>query len=695
MPSRSGACRALAAAALAAWAASGLAAAPEPRPPARRAVAPSILLITLDTTRADHVGPRAGAGSLTPSLDALAARGMRYARALTSSPLTLPAHCSLLSGLDPPAHGVHDNGTAALPPDVPTVATVLSARGYVTGAFVASRVLDRRFGLARGFDTYDDAMTAERMGEQGYPERDAAAVTTAALAWAARVPARRPWLLWVHYYDPHAPYQPPGAAMDVSAAQRYAGEVAYVDRELGRLLAGLRRAPDIVAAVGDHGEMLGEHGEDGHGIFLYRASLEVPLILAGRGVPRGGAHAPAVATRALPATLLALAGAAAAAAPFGAPLPGLGAAPGATEAIYSETWLPATAYGWSALRAMSDERWRYVAAPRPELYDYVADPAEARNLVTERPDEVLRLEAALSSREAVARARPAPAARIDPEVAEALRSLGYHSGASGTRSGTLDPKDGIALLREFDRAKGLRQAGRVREAVAGFESLVGRNPGNVPFLVRLAEAQAAAGRREAGVATLKHAVGLNPRLDFLHLHLADAYFELGRIEEARGEYALTSTLNPRSAGAWMGLAAIAQRAGRAAEERAILQRGVAAGTRSGAVFARLAQVELAAGAVAQAERDGRRATELLPELAPAWWVWGEAAEKAGRLSDAAERYTAAIERGLTSPRASLHLGRLLVRQGRKDVARVHLERAARDGAATDAAEARRLLESLR
>ena len=690
MPSRAAAFRgaALAAAALAAGAradAQGTA-----RPPAPR---PSILLITLDTTRADHVGPRAGGPSLTPNLDALAARGLRYTRALTSSPLTLPAHCSLLTGLDPPAHGVHDNGTAALPGDVPTMATVLASRGYETGAFVASRVLDRRFGLARGFAVYDDAMTAERTGEQGYPERDAAAVTTAALAWAGRVRAGRPWLLWAHYYDPHAPYRAPGAPAEGTAAERYAGEVAYVDREVGRLLAGLRRPPDIVAVVGDHGEMLGEHGEDGHGIFLYRAALEVPLILAGRGVPRGTAHAPAVATRALAATLLHLAGAAADA--FGPSLPGLAGAASAKGAIYSETWLPATAYGWSALRAASDDRWRYVAAPRPELYDFVEDPAEARNRIAERPEEARRLQAALGAVEGAARARPAPAAEIDPGVAEALRSLGYHSGASGTRSGTLDPKDGIGLLREFDRAKELRHAGRVREAVAAFETLAARNPGNVPFLVRLAEAQAAAGRREAGVATLKHAVGLNPRLDFLHLHLADAYLELGRSAEARAEYELAAALDPRSSRAWMGLAAIAAGTGRASEERAILQRGVAAGTRSGTLYARLAQVELASGAVAQAERDGKTATELLPEFAAGWWVWGEAAEKAGRRADAAARYVEAIDRGLASPRASLHVGRLLAGMGRAADARGHLERAARDGAAAEAVEARRLLDTLR
>ena len=607
--------------------------------------APSILLVTLDTTRNDHVGPRAGRPSLTPNIDAVAARGLRYTRALTPSPLTLPAHCSLLTGLDPHGHGVHDNGTAALPADVPTLATVLAARRYATGAFVASRVLDRRFGLARGFAVYDDSMTEERIGEQGYPERDGATVTAAALAWAAKQPATRPYFLWAHYYDAHAPYNAPGATPN----ERYAGEIAIVDREVGRLLAGLKRPPDVIAIVGDHGEMLGEHGEDGHGIFLYRASLEVPLIVAGPGV-KAGMEAGTVATRGLAATLLALAGVPGKAAePFGPALaPGL---------AYSETDLPATAYGWSALRAISDARLRFVAAPRPELYDFVADPAEAKNLVAERAEDRRRLESALAAAGTVARS--APKTTVDPEVAEALRSLGYHSGASGTRSGTIDPKDGIALLREFAAAKEMRNAGRVREAVAAFEGLVARSPGNVPFLTRLAEAQSAAGRHDAGIATLKHALSLNPGLDFLHLHLAEAYFQTGRVEDARAEYALVTTLNTRNSQAWMGLAALAQRAGKPAEERAILDRALAAGTRSGTVYARLAQVELAAGAVAAAEEHARLATEVLPEFAPAWWVWGEAAEKAGRPRDAVPRYRTAIDRGLDTPAAVSHLDRLL------------------------------------
>jgi arylsulfatase A-like enzyme len=230
--------------------ASTAAAAPGQAGPRATRARPSLILLTLDTTRGDHLGAQGVHRGLTPNLDALAARGARYARAVSPAPLTLPAHCSLLTGLDPSGHGVHDNGTAALPAGLPTLATALAGHGYATAAFVASRVLDKRFGLDRGFATYDDQMAAERIGEYGYPERDAAAVTNAALAWAAARPRGRPYFLWVHYYDPHAPYAAPGGDAAVPAA-RYAAEVSYMDREIGRLLKGLAADSDraVVAAV--------------------------------------------------------------------------------------------------------------------------------------------------------------------------------------------------------------------------------------------------------------------------------------------------------------------------------------------------------------------------------------------------------------------------------------------------------------
>ena len=666
-------------------------------PPSAR---PSLVLLTLDTTRADALGCYGGVGASTPNLDALAARGTRWARALTPAPLTFPAHCSLLTGLDPPFHGVRDNGTAILPPTLPTLATVLAARGYRTGAFIASRVLDRRFGLARGFQTYGDRMAAERQGEHGYPERNATAVTAEALAWLSRVPRGRPYFLWVHYYDPHSPYAAPGASRSVTVARRYAGEVAFMDREIGRLLAALpARADTVVAAVGDHGEMLGEHAERDHGLLLYRSSLDVPLIVAGPGVRAGHVVPQTVGIRGLPAALLLLLNAADAAGPFGAPLPGLegaGRQPPAAAPVYSETWLPATAYGWSPLRAASDGRLRYVLAPQPELYDFVADPGETRNLVAQRTAESQRLRGFLADVERTSARRAVKEAAPPPEVVQALRSLGYLSGSSPPPRGRgLDPKDGVAMLEEFHRANQALAAGRPADALPVLQDLVRRSPGNVPFLSRLSDAQAATGRVEDAVATVKEAITLNPRLDFLHLHLANTYKGMGRLAEARAEFEAAVALNPRMSAAWLALGELAKREGKNAEERRFLERAVGAGTASAAILARLAQIELATGETKSAEAHAAEATALVPEFGVGWWVWGEVAEKTGRRRDAITRYEKAVAAGFRDPRALLQLGRLLLAEGRTDAARRHLAQASSSGGRSPSgAEARRLLGTI-
>jgi arylsulfatase A-like enzyme/Flp pilus assembly protein TadD len=662
------------------------------------APAPSVVLITLDTTRADHVGRVEGGAALTPYLDALAAGGVRFRRALTASPLTLPAHCSLLTGLEPPAHGVRDNGVASLPGGIPTLAEAFSERGYRTAAFVASRVLDRRFGLSRGFEVYDDFIVAERPGEQGYPERDAAQVTGAALAWAAsaKLAAGRPYFLWVHYYDPHAPYLPPGDWRGATPARRYAGEIAYVDREIGRLLGGLPGAGRrIVAAVGDHGEMLGEHGEKEHGIFLYEGALAVPLILSGPGVPRGRVVEGPAGTRGLAATLLALSGSGGDVSPFGAELPGVRAAAPATPApVYGETDMPASAYGWSPLAAATDERLRLIVAPRPELYDLRADPAESRNLwgKPEEAESVRLLQKVIAEANRGARTAGAPA--DTGELAESLRSLGYLSGSSG-RAGSIDPKDGIRLLDDFEKAKELTRSGRATEAVAALTALVKASPGNVPFLARLAEAQAAAGRVGDAIQTVSNALSLNPGLDFLHLQLARLLVQAGRVEDGRAAFRAALAINPRLAPAWLGLGELAARTGGVAEERRLLNEAAAANVQSAALYARLAQVELAAGETPAAATHALEALRLLPEFAQAWWIAGEAAEKQGRPQIALERFEKAVALGLEDPRALVRVGRLLLDAGRKSEAEVHLRRAVVLGAGTASAEdARRLLSQM-
>ena len=655
---------------------------------------PSIVLITLDTTRADHVGRIVDGKPLTPNLDALARAGTRYTRALSPAPLTLPAHCSLMTGLDPPAHGVRDNGASALPSDLPTLAAVLAEAGYTTGAFVSSLVLDRRFGLDRGFSVYDDAMIAERTGEQGYPERAAAAVSDAALAWSSTLPRGRPWFLWVHYYDPHAPYEPPGDWKGAPVARRYAAEVAYVDREVGRLLAGLPvpAGGRIVAVVGDHGEMLGEHGEKEHGLFLYRSALDVPLILSGPGVPAGRSVAETAGTRALPATLLALAGLEARSAPFGRALPGVGIAGASAGApVYGETLLPEAAYGWSPLLAATDERFRLIVAPRPELYDLAADPGETRNLIDKRRDDARRLRKAID--DVLGGARKAPPAD-SADLAASLRRLGYLSGSSSRKGSGMDPKDGVALLDEFDRAKALTRDGMTGEAVRQLRDLVRRSPGNIPFLVRLAEAQAADGDDAAALATLQDAIALNPRLDFLHAHAARAHGKAKRDAEAKAEWEATLALNPRYAQAWLGLAEIAGRAGTPGQEAEVLRRGEASGCRSAAILARLARLELEAGDTAEAGRHADEAVRRMPDVGEAWWIAGDVEEKKGHIQAALDRFEKAAALGYGDPQSLVHLGKLLLEAGRAADARSYLRRAIALGPGSPAAEdARRLLEA--
>jgi len=256
---------------------------------AGRTNGPSVLLVTIDTLRADHVGAYGAKDVATPTLDALAARGVVFEEAMAAVPLTLPSHASILTGQYPPTHGVRHNAVFVLDDAIETLAERFQAEGFATGAVIASAVLDPEFGLTQGFDHYDADIPQDRATSAGFFERPAAAVTDAALRWLGAESGR--FFLWVHYYDVHAAYRPPEPFATRFAALPYDGEAAYVDQEIGRLLGELDRsgrlASTLVAVTSDHGEGLDEHGEGSHSYFIYDSVLHVPLILAGPGVPAG------------------------------------------------------------------------------------------------------------------------------------------------------------------------------------------------------------------------------------------------------------------------------------------------------------------------------------------------------------------------------------------------------------------------
>jgi len=598
----------------------------------------------------------------------------------------------LLTGLDPPEHGLRVNGEGALAAELPILTSVLASRGWSTAAFIGSRVLDRRFGLARAFDRYDDRMAAERVGQYGYAERDAAAVTDASLDWLRGLPSDRDAFAWVHYYDPHAPYGAPGSDPASSERTRYLEEVAWVDRQLGRLLGGLPGGTDnwLIAVVGDHGEALGEHGEKTHGLFLYRGVLEVPLLLCGPGVAAGRVIAGPVAATRLAATLLMLLGV------DGTSLPGI-SLPGIADNIeeepvpvYAETRFPLAAFGWAPLAAMTDGRWRYVSAPRPELYNLQSDPGEIRNVIADEPEIARRMRELVAV--VAARAPHHPTTVVaDAEVGESLRALGYLEGGSDEVCDGIDPKDGPALREAMETARLELQSGQAPAAVRRLEAVLKINPSNPVAWARLAEAHAGTGDVEGAAAARRRAAALRPSSEFSQLALGDAELRIGNRKAARAAWRKAVAIDPRYASAWARLAVLARQDGGTEAERSVLREARVAGTASAMLLMRLAALE----ETEEADHLFAAATELLPEEPTLWLEWGRSLEGRAMIEEAEARYREAARRAPADPRPELALGRLLLTAGEPVLARPHLQRAADLGrGAVIGAEAEKLLQDL-
>ncbi len=500
-----------------------------------------IVLVSVDTLRADHVGCYGAPYARTPQLDTIAAQGVRFAAAFSPVPLTLPAHATLLSGRDPLAHGVRHNSIHRLPPGVPTLAERLSAAGYATAAVVGARVLERRFGLERGFSRYDDEVRGRPRGPTGFAERPADEVVDAALAWLATAPDR--FFLWVHLYDPHRPYAPPAGFASGFASRPYDGEIAFADAEIGRLLAGVRArwgdAGLLVVATADHGESLGEHGELTHGYSLYDATQRVPLVMRGPAVPEGRTFLPPVSLADVAPTILALAGAPALEGATGRDLvPWLRGSSDDGAAIYLETLATQLDFGWSPLLAIRTDRFKYVRAPRPELYDLDADPGETRDLAAERPDTVQALDAKLAVRVAAGGAAPDPV-ELDAATRAELRALGYAAGEPAIdperlgRIGGTDPKDARGVLDGLMQAQILLHQGRIDEALALLRTL-----GDGPVVAaQRAAAAIGAGHPEAALRDAHVALAAQSERDDIRLILAQALLGLGRDADADAELA--------------------------------------------------------------------------------------------------------------------------------------------------------------
>jgi choline-sulfatase len=628
---------------------------------------PNVVLITLDTTRADRMGFLGSIRGLTPALDALAKTGVVFERAYSQAPITTVSHATILSGTYPQFHGVNDFGVP-LPVDLPYVPALLKAQGYRTGAFVGALILDARNGLApgfdRGFDTYDAGYQVRRGGGRSdrYEtlERRGAQVVARAQKWLDTDAAgTAPFFLWVHLYDAHDPYDPPAPFKARFAKAPYDGEIAAADSAVGQLLAALKakgRFDDtLVVVAADHGESLGEHGESTHGVFLYDATIHVPLVVKfprGQGPGAGKRVAARVGLVDLAPTILQAVGVAVPAQVQGVALAAAqAAAPGTRNddrAIYSETDYPNRAFGWSSLAAYRVDQFLYVNAPRPELFALDKDPQANSNVASERAAVAARIGQALDDfrrRTAAGGGAATTQAKVDPELAERLAALGYVSGGgapAAASAGAIDPKDRIATSNTLHTAMLAIENGDNLKAIPLLEQVVAQDPQVYMAQLQLGIARSRERRYSAAVPALHKAIEIRPDSPLVHYEMGLALFETGDLRKAAGHFEIAATRQPKWADARFSLGSVYARTDRVpaalAELRAALEQEPEH-YRANLLYGRILSLQ---GQVAESLPHLEKAAGNAAASAEAHLFLAEAYTKAGRAQDAArERARAA------------------------------------------------------
>ena len=547
------------------------------RDPAPAFQPPSVLLITVDTVRADHLGCYGDARVETPSMDGLAAACVRFENAYAQAPITLPSHATILTGTYPMFNGVRDFTSSGLPADIPTLAEMLRRKGYQTAAFVSSFALNSAWGLNRGFDVYDDDLGLEpgHSNDLFLVWRRGDRTVDRMLAWLNRLGAA-PFFVWLHLYDAHSPYRPPEPYLSKYTSHPYDGGIAFDDAQVGRVFTRLKAThrfdPMLVLLLSDHGESLGEHGEDEHGFFIYNATLRVPLIVK---LPAGSAYGSTGPEKRVIATPVGTVDVA----PTIAEICGIPPAdtrsfqgrslltmlsPGGDRKdgpVYAESYYPRDSFGWHELRGLLDAHYAYIDAPQPELYDLQHDPEERHNLAASNSSVAASLRERLEDVERRYAGHPvsSPSAP-DPETVERLRSLGYVSSQSSKATQNdphrADPKDKIRALRQILRAGDLRRMGRFAEAEEVLASLEGTEAALYVVPFERGENFLAWAKPQQALPEFGKALSLNSAFDQAWLGLGRARFMLGQDGPAAESLELALHLNPRNFLARLALAKV-------------------------------------------------------------------------------------------------------------------------------------------
>ena len=639
----------------------------------------NVVLITLDTLRADHLGAYGATEVKTPHLDRLATQGVVFDQVMTTAPLTLPAHSSIMTGQFPPKHGVRDNGGFFLGPEQITLAEILSERGYQTGATVGAFVLDSKWGLDQGFGTYQDDfdLTNVKAMSLASVNRPGNEVVDLALKWMDGVADQR-FFAWMHLYDPHAPYISPEPYRSQYRGHPYRGAIAFTDAQVGRVFDYLdaRGLSDntIVIVTADHGEGLGEHGEETHGFFVYESAMRVPLIVRapGRGLTPRRVSQPVRSVDIMPTVLDLIGGAPT------QPIEGVSLVPLMSGEVrelpleaYGEAMYPLHHYGWSELTTLRSERFKLIDAPRPELYDLERDPHELTNLFEERRsvgDAMLRQLRDRKREMAADAPEAAPPADVDPETRSRLAALGYVGSfvatSSEPSSGRADPKDKIGLFNLMTTARDVAKEGDAgAEAIAMLRKVVDEDPNVIDGWFMLGNEFFKAANYPEAIKQFRRALELKPDYDLAIINMANSYRRMGQDDAALAGYEHYVTVDPKNA-------YVRYQIGEIYLDRKELERAEAEFAQALAIDPKLASARVATGVLAferqqlpQAEQLLKDALALKPDVRLAHFNLALIAEARGDMTSAETSYRAELAQHPTAYKAAFNLGRLRARQG--------------------------------
>jgi len=643
----------------------------------------NLVIITLDTTRADRIGAYGSKDVETPAFDGLAREGVLFEQAVSVAPLTLPAHSSIFTGKFPPEHGVRDNGGFFLDPAQTTLAEVLKARGYRTGGFVAAYVLDSKWGIDQGFDTYfDDFDLGESKGlSLGAIQRPANEVVDRVLPWLEAAKESR-FFAWIHLYDPHTPYRPPEPFLSRYKGHPYNGEIAFTDSQVGRVITQLRSLGiydrTVVAIMGDHGESLGDHGESTHGFFIYNSVTHVPFVIRAPYSLMQGRHVadPVRSVDVMP-TVLDLLGVPTPKEVTGASLVPLmtGSASELNLDAYSEAMYPLHHYGWSDIRALRAGRYKVIDAPRPELYDVDQDPKEATNLYEQRRSLGDGMIAQLRVQEKNFQKTEAslPAGDVDPEARARLAALGYVgsfvASASDPRTGRADPKDKIGLFNKLGEAMDLSKEREGDEAeplgkiVGLLDEVLKEDPQVIDAWFMLGTLHLRHGKPELAVKYFTQTLSLKPDYDLAVINLAQAYRQLGDDDAALAGFERYLQLDPKDAFVRYQIGEIWLDRGDVAKAERLFREALELDPRVAAAKNAMGVIALGKGDVEGAERMIREAIAIKANVRLAHFNLALIAEKRGDIPGAEREYVEELKQHPETYKAAFNLSRLYEQVG--------------------------------